>query len=311
MNFVNLKYFLTVTEEMNITRAAKHLYISQQSLSSHIAALEKELDIQLFERTPVFKLTYAGSRLAKFARKILDLERQIYSEMDDIAGHRRGQLRIGVSHTCGRAILPQILPSFHQRNELISLTVTEGNSAELEELLRLGHIDLMMVFTPVVMESVEVIPLAVERLLLLVPKKLSRELFGERSEYMRGKCSISADIAAFQELPFILLKKGNRVRSMIDEYTSSKGVSLNILFETENTETAYALAKNDMGVAIYPDLFLKYIHGNEQREDDTIDYFPLNDEATTGTLAICYDRRRYLSNAAGDFIECARQALRE
>ncbi len=312
MNFTSLKYFLMVAEELNVTKAAKRLYITQQSLSAHIASLEKDLDIKLFERTPAFALTYAGTRLEQFARKVLDLERQIYNEMDDIAGHRRGAVRVGISHTCGLAILPRILPAFYEKNPLIEVSVLEGNSAELEDYLKHGQIDLMIVFTPIGLDSVETIPLAFERLLLLVPKRLTAELFGEQTDYMRGKFSISADISCFQELPFILLKKGNRVRSLIDNYTSARGVNLNIRFETENTETAYALARSGMGIAVYPELFLKYIHDSSPRkEDETIDYFPITDASASETLAVCYERNRYLSNAAREFIEIACSALRE
>ena len=52
MNFRNLHYFLMVAEEKNITHAAQRLYISQQSLSGHIAKLEEELGVPLFERGP-------------------------------------------------------------------------------------------------------------------------------------------------------------------------------------------------------------------------------------------------------------------
>ena len=51
MNFLHLKYFLLVAEELNITRAAERLYISQQSLSNHISNMEKELDVKLFTRS--------------------------------------------------------------------------------------------------------------------------------------------------------------------------------------------------------------------------------------------------------------------
>lgn len=60
MNFLHLKYFLLVAEELNITRAAERLYISQQSLSNHISNMEKELDVKLFTRSPKLSLTYAG-----------------------------------------------------------------------------------------------------------------------------------------------------------------------------------------------------------------------------------------------------------
>ena len=51
INFLNLEYFLAAAEELNFTRAAKRLYISQQSLSNHISNMEKEFDVVLFNRT--------------------------------------------------------------------------------------------------------------------------------------------------------------------------------------------------------------------------------------------------------------------
>ena len=50
INFLNLEYFLAAAEELNFTRAAKRLYISQQSLSNHISNMEKEFDVVLFIR---------------------------------------------------------------------------------------------------------------------------------------------------------------------------------------------------------------------------------------------------------------------
>lgn len=311
MNFTHLHYFLAAAEEQNITRAAKRLYISQQSLSAHIATLEKALNVRLFERTPAFALTYAGTRLEMFARRILDLERQIYSEMDDIAGCRRGALRVGISHTCGLAILPKILPLFCERNPLIEISILEGNSEELEDHLRHGRIDLMVVFTPVTLESVEIIPLAHERLLLLVPKKLFDERYGGKAVSLRDVFSRSVDISCFEGMPFILLKKGNRVRSLIDDYTEARCVKLDVVFETENTETAYALAQSGMGIAVYPELFLEHIHGADIHQSEGTDLFPITDEAVRGTLAACYERGRYLSNAARDFIEIARGTLQK
>ena len=63
MNFTSLRYFLVTAEEGNITHAANRLFISQQALSGHINKLEKELNLRLFHRTPVFSLTYAGRQL--------------------------------------------------------------------------------------------------------------------------------------------------------------------------------------------------------------------------------------------------------
>ena len=52
MNLLNLRYFLVAAEELNFTRAARRLYISQQSLSGHILKLENYFGVELFDRSP-------------------------------------------------------------------------------------------------------------------------------------------------------------------------------------------------------------------------------------------------------------------
>ena len=98
MNFRNLRYFLQAAQEKNISRAARTLYISQQSLSEHINKLEDELGVTLFERGQELKLTYAGERLYARAERICSLEQEIILETGEISGSRRGRLRLGI---CG------------------------------------------------------------------------------------------------------------------------------------------------------------------------------------------------------------------
>ncbi len=97
INFLNLEYFLVAAEELNFTRAARKLYISQQSLSNHISNLEKEFDVILFNRTSPLTLTYAGRALKTRARELLDLRDETYKEISDIKDFSTGQLSIGVS----------------------------------------------------------------------------------------------------------------------------------------------------------------------------------------------------------------------
>ena len=78
INFLNLEYFVVAAEELNFTKAAKRLFISQQSLSNHIAHIEKEFGVALFNRTTPLTLTYAGQRLLVRARTLLTYKDETY-----------------------------------------------------------------------------------------------------------------------------------------------------------------------------------------------------------------------------------------
>ena len=159
INFLNLEYFLAAAEELNFTRAAKRLYISQQSLSNHISNMEKEFDVVLFNRTSPLTLTYAGQALKVRARQLLDLKDETYREIADIKDFSTGQLSIGVSHTRGRFILPEILPTYQSEFPGIELRLVEGNSSELARDLLHGDIDLMIDLLPFTAENVATVPI--------------------------------------------------------------------------------------------------------------------------------------------------------
>lgn len=169
INFLNLEYFLVAAEELNFTRAARKLYISQQSLSNHISNLEKEFDVILFNRTLPLTLTYAGQALKARARELLDLRDETYREIADIKDFSTGQLSIGVSHTRGRVILPEILPSYQTQFPGIELKLIEGNSSTLASELLHGNIDLMIDLLPFAVENVETVPVCAEEILLIAP----------------------------------------------------------------------------------------------------------------------------------------------
>ena len=95
INFLNLEYFLVAAEELNFTKAAKKLFISQQSLSNHISNMEKEFDVILFNRTTPLTLTYAGQALKAKARQMLELRDETYRELSDIKDFSVGSLPWG------------------------------------------------------------------------------------------------------------------------------------------------------------------------------------------------------------------------
>lgn len=305
MNFTTLQYFLVAAEKQNLTRAAAELYISQQALSHHISKLEEELGVTVFDRGAGFTLTYAGRQLQEYAKSILSLERQIRQTAGDIGQNRRGELRLGISHTCGRAILPYILPKFHSEKPSIDISLYEGNSEELESRLRRGDLDLIISYEADT-KGIKSIRLMDERLFLAVPKIMLTKYFGACEETIRNECRSALDISLFEKMPFILLTKGNRVRNIFDECAAKTGFKPNIILETENIETAFALAEQGMGLTAYPELFRWCMHRDGSRDGQAMDFFPMYGFDTSCRLIAGTMEGRYETQAVSDFISlCA------
>jgi DNA-binding transcriptional LysR family regulator len=136
----------------------------------------------------------------------------------DISNDQRGELRVGISHTCGRAILPSILPGFRRAHPLIDIVIREDNSEAMEYALQRGKLDLMIDFSPILLDGIQYKKLIEERLFLVVPKELLHIYYGACCDAVRSECDRNLDLNLFRQFPFLLLKKGNRVRKMVDHY---------------------------------------------------------------------------------------------
>ena len=127
----------------------------------------------------------------------------------------------------------------------------------LEDELSHGRVDLIICFQPIMMDGVRTEPLTEQRLVMVVPRAFTDELFGERAEEVRAQFAQGADIGAFQQVPFILIKRGNRTRNIIDQYFSRYYFKPKLILETENTVTTLAMAQSGIGITICPELFLR------------------------------------------------------
>ena len=114
MNFSSMEYFTILARERSFTKAAEQLHITQQSLSSHIAGLEKELGCQLLVRHIPLELTYAGEVFLRYAGSFQDTQTAMLREFGDISQNQKGILRVGAAPTRGRVLLPQAIASLVQ-----------------------------------------------------------------------------------------------------------------------------------------------------------------------------------------------------
>ena len=135
-----------------------------------------------FQNLEYFLTTAEEVSITRAAER-LHLSQQV---IGDINGNRRGELRIGVSHTRGQAILPLLLPDFRRAYPLADLSVVEGSTKELEADLERGVIDVLIGFAPFLLESAETMELSREHLHLIAPRCLLDEAFGDRADEVRA-----------------------------------------------------------------------------------------------------------------------------
>lgn len=135
MNFHSLDYFLVLAREKNFTRAAEALHITQQSLSSHIAGLEKELGCTLLVRRTPLELTYAGRTFLRYAESIGQTRQAMEREFRDISENQKGELRVGIAYTRGRAIMPRLIPAFQRQYPNVEITLLEGSNDAIQKAL--------------------------------------------------------------------------------------------------------------------------------------------------------------------------------
>lgn len=309
INFLNLEYFLVASEELNFTKAAKRLYISQQSLSCHISHLEKEFGIVLFNRTAPLTLTYAGKVLQKRARQMLRLREETYHEITDIKDFTKGQLIIGMSHTRGRNILPQILPVYQEHFPGIDLHLVEGNSSELASYLLHGDVDLVIDMLPFKVEDVETIPICEEEILLVVPDAVLERVYPGHVPELKEQMARNIDLSLVKECPFLLINPGNRVRTLANEMFDEAQMNPRIILETENIETALALSLKGMGITFYPKMFMSGQEAIKNHAKNLLaaSFYHLNSPKAHAVLGIGYHKGHYMSQATKEFIRIAKE----
>ncbi len=307
MNFQNLEYFVTIADEGNITRAAERMHISQQALSGSISRLESELGCVLFSRHPQFMLTYSGKCFYKTATEILDLKNQSDTLLADINGNACGELKLGVSVTRGQALLPLVLPEFYKTHPKAEVTVMGASTKELENALSKGLIDVAIGFMPMMVDNAEVTPILRDRLFLVLPKSLLKEHFGENYIEICKKYEKNPDITLFKDLPFVLIRESERIRALVNRAFAEKKLRVKVKTETYNIQTAFSLAAEGLGLAVCPEMYLKSeytIPGIvDSRARKNVIVLPFFGGDVYDTIGIGYNKDRYLSKTAKDFID--------
>lgn len=170
LDLARLETFIVAAEALSFSEAAKHLHLSQPTISHHIKTLEQAFQVTLFDRTGShLRLTDAGHLLLPLARQILHqatkIETMMASCRDEVVGH----LRIACSTTAGKYILPLLSVRFRQRHPGIRITILACSPAFLEERLLSGEVNISVASSEVSAQTLQSQPFFQDYVGLIVP----------------------------------------------------------------------------------------------------------------------------------------------
>ncbi len=307
MNHIGLYYFTVAAEELNITRAAAKLYISQQSLSEHIRKLEKQYDAVFFTRGGRLALTAQGERMLAYAREVLEADRDLYVALRDAGQANRVRLRIGMTSTRGSVFLPSIFAAYRKRCPNVVLSIVSGNFEYIEQQYQLDKLELYTGMTSNIRTRAPADVLYRDRIYFIVSRELlARTLGDEAAEYVRVH-SRSLTVADACRFPIALPPTSSTLRLVFERSFGKSGLRPDTVIETADHDILFDLCKAGVcGCFASRELLHRKLHREPNPESVLI--FPASDLEELSGFCMVY-RKESLSPEAEAFIECSRSVI--
>jgi DNA-binding transcriptional LysR family regulator len=147
-----LEYFIAVAREMNFSRAAQRVHVVQSALSTSVGKLEKELGVELFDRSrQQIKITPAGELFQEHALRVIQTARLAKDSVTDYRGALSGTIDIGSLISFGGFDVPKILGEFHRAYPFVRIRLRHSafsGSMKYLSAIAYGSLDLAFVSAP-------------------------------------------------------------------------------------------------------------------------------------------------------------------
>lgn len=263
MDFRKLEAFCKVYELQSFSKAGEEMFLSQPTISSHVANLEDELGVKLFDRLGRSILpTQAGDALYASARGVFENLDRARAAIEELRDRVVGELLIGCSTIPSHNILPGLLADFSQEYPEVSFTVRTGGSSEVTRKVASGEWPVGIVGRKPTDEDLVAIPLAEDETMVVAAP--------DASWLPRHDGPLS--VTELLDLPWIMRGKGSATRQVLADALDRVGHSLdelNIRCSVEGTGESLAHASSGVGVCftskLAADDLLK--HGTVQKID--------------------------------------------
>ncbi len=213
MEFRQLRYFVTVAQELHFGKAAARLEITQPALSKQIHLLETKLGIQLFMRTKrTVKLTKAGEVFLEQTQRLLEQAEKAIKLAKRTALGEVGKLTIGFTVTATYTVLPDLIRRFRSYYPEVEVEMLELCTEAQVSALNQGKIDLGFLHPPIDSRGLEVYPILAEEFVVVLPPQ--HPLLSKQSLSLKDLASESFILHPRIEGPFLydgFLKSCHRV----------------------------------------------------------------------------------------------------
>lgn len=281
MDSRQLRYFIAVYEQRNLSRAADQANVAQSALSHHISNLEAEFATPLFERKPRgMEPTAAGERLYEHARIILRAMAAAEREIKEGGSVIAGDLSIGMANSAVKAIGVPLMRTVLAKYPDLKMSLTESLSGATLLHLMASEVDLALVYNPPSEKD------------LVAEAVLEEQMFLVGTAKLIGKSKAPIAFEELTRLPLILLLHGLSSRALLDDPVLLKRLESNAILHLNSITGMTGALLAGLGCAVATKLFAQ-----EQLASGQLLAREVIEPKLTRTLYLCRLRNRPMTYA--------------
>ncbi|MFY3384333.1 LysR family transcriptional regulator [Paracidovorax sp. MALMAid1276] len=243
MNYdlTDLRLFVAVAEEGNLTRGAARAFLAPSSASHRIRRLEEALNATLLERQARgVQLTRAGEALLRNARQVLASLEQMHANLSPFATGIRGHVSLWANTHATHTFLPDDLAGFLRQHPQVSVSLEERTSAEIVVAVAGGEIDVGVLADSGHSAGVDLLPYRQDRLVLIVPRGHALSARG------------STGFAEVLDHPFVMLHAGSAIHTFTMNTAATLGRHLDVRIQVRSFEAVCRMVGAGVGIGLVP-----------------------------------------------------------
>jgi LysR family hydrogen peroxide-inducible transcriptional activator len=272
MKLSALRYLVAFADEGSFSRAAERCHVSQPTMSIALKNLEDELGVSLIERSKGHvALTDLGWQVVGQARKALDETRRIEQVAQLGKNPLQGDFRLGVIHTIGPYLLPELIGAMRKIAPNTRLYIEESMTMLLADFLKYGTVDAAIIALPFDIPGIKVQPLYDEPFAAVVPK----------GHAWARRNNIPASEVRGDDV--LVLKAGNCFREQVLDACPEISHAEGSTHEGHSIETVRCMVASGYGISVLPAGALTGIYKN-----DLVVPIPFEEPAPSRRVALAW-----------------------